>query len=285
MLDNLNIIQESRLELYHPRVRDRSDISVLRDPATEVIVLSRVDHITEDYYDERKEKNTYTVHENELFSPKLEDNLRRAKDIGRYIRNKRWLDVGSGLGGMLDEMANEASWAAGVELNKERSAVARRKGHKIFEDLADIEPGSLEIITLFHVLEHIPDPIKFLTTLKPLLRPGGILLLEVPHARDALFTLYDCEPFKSFTFWSEHLLLHTRSSLCKIIKEAGYHEPEVVGFQRYPLANHLYWLSQGRPGGHEQWQLLSRGSVDSEYQACLAAMDRTDTLLAICQIN
>lgn len=106
------------------------------------------------------------------------------------------------------------------------------------------------------------------------------MIIEVPHARDALFTLYDCEEFKKFTFWSEHLVLHTRHSLQLLLKAAGYPEHQVMGYQRYPLANHLYWMAKGEPGGHDKWHMLASKEVQSSYSSVLSGIDRTDTLIA-----
>jgi hypothetical protein len=103
----------------------------------------------------------------------------------------------------------------------------------------------------------------------------------VPHARDALFTLYDCDAFKRFTFWSEHLVLHTRQSLAILLKAAGYPVAQIIVYQRYPLANHLYWLSKRAPGGHQIWKMLSRADLDMAYSGALSTIDGTDTLVLV----
>ena len=280
-MEGLGILSRDRLELYYPRVRDRDDIAVLRDPLREVIVLSRFDHVANTYYQERKEKQHYSVHGHEIVTPRLDDNVRRAAEFGGYIRNKRWLDFGCGLGGMLDEMRTEAAWAAGLEPSKERQGIVTAKGHRVVGSLNELEDHSLDVVTMFHVLEHLTDPVAVLQAVRRVLSPGGTLLIEVPHARDALLSLYDCEAFKRFTFWSEHLVLHTRESLRILLQHAGYKEIEVLGYQRYPLANHLYWLSKQKPGGHEAWRFLSSEELTSAYTSGLQKIDRTDTLISI----
>ena len=109
------------------------------------------------------------------------------------------------------------------------------------------------------------------------------MIIEVPHARDALFTIYDCEKFKQFSFWSEHLVLHTKMSLKLTLNAATFSSIKIFGYQRYPLANHLYWLSKGKPGGHEKWSELVSNKLDLEYKNQLEKIDRTDTLIAIVQ--
>lgn len=282
-LESAQCVSPDRLEPFFPRVRDRDDIAVLMDPVTEVIVLSRFDHIDMEYYNERAETEGYKVWDGVIKPPKLEDNSRRRAEFGRYIKGKRWLDFGSGLGGMLDEMSGYADWAVGLEPNEERASICRSKGHEIVASLDMIEDGTLDCITLFHVFEHLTDPIGTVQHLMDKLRPGGTLICEVPHARDALIHTYDCLAFKKATFWSEHLVLHTRQSLASLLKSAGFPEVEVNALQRYPLANHLHWLATGKPGGQAQWSYLTSSALDREYEATLSKLDRTDTIFAICK--
>jgi hypothetical protein len=75
-LHDLDAINKDRLEIFYPRVRDRDDVKVLRDKLTEVIVLSRSDHINFKYYQNREEKESHTVNKSELKTPRLYDNIR-----------------------------------------------------------------------------------------------------------------------------------------------------------------------------------------------------------------
>ena len=70
---------------------------------------------------------------------------------------------------------------------------------------------------MFHVLEHIPYQIDTLKILKSKLKKGGKIIIEVPHAEDFLILQEELKEFKNFTFWSEHLILHTYKSLKSIL--------------------------------------------------------------------
>jgi len=84
----------------------------------------------------------------------------------------------------------------------------------------------------------------------------------------------------SFTFWSEHLILHTRDSLKIFLEEAGFANISIKGFQRYPLSNHFHWLAKAKPGGHVIWDHLRPPMLDLAYSDMLAQIDNTDTLIA-----
>ena len=126
-------------------------------------------------------------------------------------------------------------------------------------------------------------PLKYLTELRDNLNENGKIIIEVPHANDALLSLFDIEEFKKFTFWSEHLILHTRTSLDIYLKKAGFKNIVISGYQTYPLAYHLYWLNKKTPGGQVEYNYLSNENINIAYQDLLNKIDKTDTLIAIAE--
>jgi hypothetical protein len=94
--------------------------------------------------------------------------------------------------------------------------------------------------------------------------------------------LHTSDLFKSFSLWSEHLVLHTKESLNFIIQSAGWEVSELVGFQRYPIWNHLHWLIEGNPSGLKSAVLDSTAmNLQGAYEQYLISRDLTDTLLVI----
>lgn len=166
-----------------------------------------------------------------------------------------------------------------VEPSSKQQEILRSKGLRPYTWIGETQE-QFDVITMFHVLEHILKPVEFLERTASKLTAGGQIIIEVPHARDALLTIYDCESFRRFTLWSQHLVLHTAESLSLTLREAGFQDIHVEGFQRYPLANHLYWLRHGQPGGHEQWGSLNSDSLSDAYSSTLLKQDATDTLIA-----
>jgi len=279
-LFELGLSSPQDLELFHPRTRDRADISVYRCRRSEVLVLSSIQHMSVSHCEE-KEEFIFGQKDDRLRAAvaSIEDSERRAREVRLLVINKRWLDVGTGHGGILDLLAPITLTTAGVEPQRKAREALIQAGYSVFPDLASVN-GVFDVITLFHVYEHLSDPIGFLSELKQLLAPGGIIILEIPHARDFLLTELDCQSFRAFTLWSEHLLLHTRQSLFAFVRASGYSRCEILGRQRYSLANHLHWLVRGKPGGHIVWTHFQDKTLDLAYEAKLAALDRTDTLLA-----
>lgn len=266
---------------FYPRVRDRDDISVLRCKHSGVIFLSHTDHIGVSYYQE-KEKFTYwgTKERKDAIDQTDEDSQRRYEQFGDIIGNKKWLDVGAGVGGVLDLLSPLALQTIAIEPQKAIRDSLIDVGYNVLCSVDDVVDADIDVVTLFHVFEHLVDPIAVLEKLKTRMKPGATLIIEVPHANDFLLSELDLDVFKAFTLWSEHLILHTRQSLTRFLEYAGFENVNIRGFQRYPLANHLYWLSKNKPGGDVVWQHLRSEVLDQAYSSMLANIDKTDTLIA-----
>lgn len=107
-----------------------------------------------------------------------------------WARAGRLFDIGAAGGAFVLEAAAAGFDASGVEPVPSFARAAReqlnldvRDGRA--EDL-DLSPGGFAAITLWHVLEHIPDPLEHVARLGRALRPGGALALEVPNAGSAV---------------------------------------------------------------------------------------------------
>lgn len=94
------------------------------------------------------------------------------------------LDVGCGSGEVL-AVAQERGWAcAGAEPVEESAEIARQRGLDVRTALlqdAGLPERSWDVVTGFHVLEHITDGVEFLRLISRWARPGGLVVIEVPN--------------------------------------------------------------------------------------------------------
>jgi SAM-dependent methyltransferase len=282
---DLGIIDSSNIIEIYSTVRDSNDISVKKDKLTNVIYLSENKYIDNSTYEDKKFVDYWGggSRETALINT-LNDDNRRFKEFSEIIKNKNYMDFGTGLGGVLDLFKRVAKSISGIELQKEIRDYLTKSGYAMYGSLEEVpNKVKFDVISLFHVFEHLSTPLKYLKDIKDKLVEGGKIIIEVPHANDALLSLYDIDEFKKFTFWSEHLILHTRSSLEIYLKSAGYKNIVISGYQRYPLSNHIYWLNNKKPGGQIIYNFLSNATIDSAYQEVLNKIDKTDTLIAIAE--
>jgi 2-polyprenyl-3-methyl-5-hydroxy-6-metoxy-1,4-benzoquinol methylase len=171
----------------------------------------------------------------------------------------------------------------GIDLNNEIVEYLNKEGIRTYNNIDKISQKTFDCIMLNHVLEHLHDPLQILKQIKLKMNEKTLLIIEVPHANDALIKYYNCSEFKKFTFWSEHLILHTEKSLINLLNKIGFTKINIKYEQRYNIFNHLYWLSNGKPGGHKKTNIYNDELVIS-YNNFLKENKITDTLIAHCYI-
>lgn len=93
----------------------------------------------------------------------------------------RILDIGAGTGDFLN-VAKQNGWETiGVEPSDKAKAIALKKEVPFVEETASLESHSFDAITMWHVLEHVPDLDSQIKELKRLLKPNGSLIVAVPN--------------------------------------------------------------------------------------------------------
>lgn len=152
---------------------------------------------------------------------------------------------------------------------------------KISIRIGDIKKTELkfDLITMFHVIEHVLNPVELLNNIHDILAPGGKLVIETPSAEDALITLYDCEAFKKFTYWSYHPYLYNVKTMNTLMSKTKFGKSDCGQVQLYPMSNHMYWLRYGKPNGHLVYWTLSDLELTRRYTELLKEKSMCDTLM------
>ncbi len=212
----------------------------------------------------------------------LDDNERRYLSLKKYFYKKSVLDFGCGWGGFLSLLKNYSDKCSGLEIRKNCINYIKKK-NKFIDIQSNINQfkQNFDVITLFHVLEHMPNQVDSLKLLKKRIKKGGKIIIEVPSAQDYLISLNKLPEFKKFIFWSEHLVLHTEKSLKKVLSVSGFKKIKISHFQRYGYANHMGWLLNKKPGGHEYFGKDIDKRLDNFYKRHLIKTKQADTLIAI----
>lgn len=96
--------------------------------------------------------------------------------------------------------------------------------------------------------------------------------------------MYECQTFSDFTYWSCHLYLYNEETLSILLSKVGLKVNWIKQVQRYPLANHLYWLSRGSLGGQNKWQFLDNDALFEAYQKALESQKMCDTIMCSASI-
>ena len=286
-LEKLHLTSLDTRTLFNQRTRDVDDLKVWRDDVSGVIYIDGFYTGDETYVEgSYREDKQVRLQTGKPDYERTTDAKRRFESNLRFVAGKKVIEFGCGSGDFLRLVKNHCSDVIGVELQQDYVDSLNADGIKCVNSLDTIEKGSVDTCVSFHVIEHLPKPLEVLELLKEKIVSGGALLIEVPHANDFLLSALENEQFKQFTLWSQHLVLHTRESLRRMLDFVGFEEIYIEGVQRYPLSNHLNWMAKGKGGGHKSpLSLIDSPSMINAYSDSLARMNETDTLVAIAKVS
>ncbi len=202
------------------KVRDSARMEILQCAACGMVSLSSLDHVDSDFYKNSGMHGAEPVSIKNWLNDTDSDDRRRFELLRPLLTNKRILDFGCGAGGFLRLAKTLAHKIVGIEVE------TRVRDHwfeklEIAPSIECIGDGHYDLITAFHVIEHLQDPRSMLQELAKLLDRAGKLVVEVPNSEDVLLTLYDCNAFQNFTYWSQHLYLFNSNTLNLLAKQAG----------------------------------------------------------------
>lgn len=129
------------------------------------------------------------------------------------------LDFGAGTGDFLATAQSAGIEVAGIEPNRAARQRAKQKGIALHENLEALTKKSFDAITLWHVLEHVPNLDEQITQLKALLKDEGCMVIAVPN-----FKSFDAKHYGGY--WAaydvpRHLWHFSQSAISKIFDRYG----------------------------------------------------------------
>ena len=150
--------------------------------------------------------------------------------------SKSVLDFGAGTGDFLKICKNNNWQVLGIEPSAEARENAVKKGVHLKENLLDITNQKFDVITLWHVLEHVENLKSTIKVLKSLLQPEGRIVVAVPNYKS-----YDAEFYKEY--WAaydvpRHLWHFSQKAIRKLFLEA-----EMVVEETLPMKFDSYYVS------------------------------------------
>ena len=143
--------------------------------------------------------------------------------IGKFQQKGEILDIGCSTGQFLNYMAEHGWKATGIEPDeKTRTRAISEYGLKVYpeEQLMILQKSSFDVITMWHVLEHVSDLDARMKQLKYLLKPTGTLIIAVPNCNS-----FDAKKYG--TFWAgydlpRHLYHFTQKDIKLLLENHGF---------------------------------------------------------------
>ncbi len=173
------------------------------------------------------------------------------------------LDIGCGYGFFVEKICQRGWNGRGIDISEPAVKTARKRGLDVrcmtIEEIAH-QGEQFDAVTMFYVLEHLNDPAHALETIKSLVRPGGLLVLRVPHTTPIVKLLKIIRIKNNLYDPPFHLCDFSPSTIRAILKKTGYtgiktfiggktlpdnYFPSAVSRSTGVLANALFNLSGG----------------------------------------
>jgi 2-polyprenyl-3-methyl-5-hydroxy-6-metoxy-1,4-benzoquinol methylase len=177
----------------------------------------------------------------ENYEADREDILRTFRGRMKLIRPllgsaaPRLLDVGCATGIFL-EVAREAGWhGEGVDISAYALARAREKGFEVHRGTligANLPESGYDLITMWDLIEHVPDPAAVLSECHRLLRPGGVIAISTPDAGSLPARILGSR-WLGFRSIDEHLYFFSRRSMQAMLEAAGFEVGRIVAVGKY----------------------------------------------------
>ena len=105
-------------------------------------------------------------------------------DLFPYEGQGRLLDYGCGSGGYLSQMHDRGWHVTGMDMSTNGIEICRQRGFEAYVGSSpreQFDPETFDVVTMWHVLEHVPSPTDTLEQLRTILKPHGKLVIGIPN--------------------------------------------------------------------------------------------------------
>mgnify|MGYP003652955407 CR=1 FL=1 len=183
-----------------------------------------------------------------------------ADDISRHIygmlgiasmsdmKGKTVLDVGCSDGDYMKIVSRHAKEVTGIEPNDRQREANPFTVYSSLSDALDIHSGKIDVVTMWHVIEHVQDPVEFLFEVSQLLTPNGKIYLSTPNLDDVLMKLLDGD-FAKFFYRAWHTHYYHTDSLFNLAIHSGLNPLVIQNKHSFGIGNVLGWLKDKKPCG------------------------------------
>lgn len=220
---------------------------------------------------------------NDYYNNHDRDVLEKLEYTGTGIyRDKTVADIGCGGGSFLDFVSSVAKTIIAIEPSVEYRDSLTKKGYSTYsyatEALVDYE-GKVDVITSYDVIEHVNNPVEFMTDVYRLLKLGGVGIIGTPTNCPVMRELLGHTYEQKLLFSYQHPWILSGNSFDLCCRKAGFTDVKVEYKQRYGLSNLIKWCAEKKPSGHSQMSFIS-STMDECYKRELEQHNMADYIVA-----
>jgi 2-polyprenyl-3-methyl-5-hydroxy-6-metoxy-1,4-benzoquinol methylase len=230
---------------------------------------------SEEYQSHHNQKKTFL---NFIYNTVKKRSFKKKESLFQNGKTqKSILDIGAGTGDFLQYCKDHKYEVTGTEPSATARKIARAKGIELYESIDQLLDQKFDVITMWHVLEHIPNLFECLEQLKSLLKENGKLIVAVPN-----FKSYDAEYYKEF--WAaydvpRHLWHFSQKSIRNLFESVNMKVTQV-----HPMKYDSFYvslLSEKHKTGKSNylkafwvgWKSNRKASKTSEYSSLIYELE------------
>ncbi|WP_372474109.1 class I SAM-dependent methyltransferase [Capnocytophaga sp. ARDL2] len=202
---SFELMYDESLELYHTQFDDWERVEEYYQSSNYISHTDSKNSIFDKIYAQVKK---YTIQQ------KWKQILSCKKEV------RSVLDIGCGTGDFLVYAKQIGLQTKGVEPNTKAQQLAKEKSIDVVSTFAELPNQKYDVITLWHVLEHVPNYDEYIVQLKQLLNPDGLLIIAVPN-----FNSYDAKYYQNFwAAWDvpRHIWHFSKKAVQQIVSKHGF---------------------------------------------------------------
>ena len=261
---------------------DKPELYIGKCTACKLVQVSDFSHVDKDHY----ASDDYLPAD--LESARRREsrwNRRRAtrlRELMPEAHKKKALDFGCGHGGFMEQAQGLFRSLVGYDLSVRVCEEHNARGWACVSSVEDV-PGDIDIILLFHVLEHLSRPWELLTQLQGYFPRLETVVIEVPNTDEALNSLFNNAAYRRNHYSADHVYYFTSETLRQMVEFANLEILLDSQMQRYTLANNLGWLSNHKGGGQDLWEFFNDQELNIHYERVLISRKLADSVFFVCR--
>lgn len=161
---------------------------------------------------------------------------RRFAHVEKFVKPGRMVDVGCAMGFFMDEAAKRGWQVEGLDVSQYAvDYVQRRFGHTAYNGSltsVDLPHTAYDLVTMYDVIEHVPDPRAYVQRVADLLKPGGVFELATPDVGSFPARLTG-KRWIGYKLSEEHVYYFSVATLRRMLAEAGFEVVHVRHIGKY----------------------------------------------------
>jgi len=151
------------------------------------------------------------------------------------LEGKKVIEIGSSAGYFLNTLSSNGAKVFGLELTDNYLNYAKRLGFTVYSKPLEVMDfkDEFDLVVMFHVFEHVFNPMSTLQAIYKSLNKGGVFMGEIPNQDDWRIKIFNSDTVKRFHYDPYHSYYFSPRTLNNYLKKCGFDNIKIETVERY----------------------------------------------------